>query len=201
MLVLTDPESVISMGVLLISPARNEMQQPASYGVQSQEESYIAHSEPKGAMVFCLIHARHGSTKHKMKKMIEKVVTRFLNKKLDEGHHELVFGIASYWGSLNGLGKINSFYRASWHTQERLIKEFGYKECPSCRWAVERLDNHPWCCEVFRDDEYLELQSQLEIEYLENIEQWRAEEERYEHYMNGICHECKNYRFACSCRY
>jgi len=69
-------------------------------------------------------------------KYIEEKVLKFLNKKLDQGHHELVYGLTSYWGSLNGLGNFRSFYGAAWRTQERLIAEFDYPECPGCYWAT-----------------------------------------------------------------
>lgn len=78
-------------------------------------------------------------------KHLQQKVRDYLDKKLDKGYHELVYGLSCYWGSLHGLGRWNSFYDAAWFVQERLIQEFHYLECPYCRWATHRLDNHVWC--------------------------------------------------------
>lgn len=76
---------------------------------------------------------------------LEQKARNYLDKKLDKGHHELVYGLASYWGSLYGLGRWDPFYGAAWSVQDRLIREFHYLECPYCRWATHHLDNHVWC--------------------------------------------------------
>lgn len=80
-----------------------------------------------------------------MKEHISKKVRTFLNKKLEEGQDELVYGLSSYWGKRRGLGRWKPFYDASWFVQERLIQEFNYQECPCCHWATHHLDNHSWC--------------------------------------------------------
>ena len=70
-------------------------------------------------------------------------VRMYFSKKLNDGHHELVYGLSSHWGSLQGLGKQPGFYLAAWNVQERLIHEFEYQECPYCRWAT--VKPHAWC--------------------------------------------------------
>jgi len=81
-----------------------------------------------------------------MRYVIAGLVQKYFNKKLDDGHQELVFGLSSYWGSLQGLGKRPGFYVASAEIQERLIHEFGYHRCPSCLWATTR-PHTGWCTE------------------------------------------------------
>lgn len=81
-----------------------------------------------------------------MRELIGRKVRVYLGKKLRDGQHELVYGLSSYWGSRQGLGRWNPFYDAAWFFQERLIREFGYHECPSCYWATHRPENHStWC--------------------------------------------------------
>lgn len=80
---------------------------------------------------------------------IETFVIQFFSNKLNHGHHEFVFGLTSYWGSQNGLGKYIPFYSASFFMQERLIKEFGYAECPYCYWAMARANDHEACKLIF----------------------------------------------------
>lgn len=70
-------------------------------------------------------------------------VQKYFNQKLNQGHHELVYGLSLHWGSLQGLGKRPGFYIAAWNIQERLIHEFRYPQCPYCRWATARP--HAWC--------------------------------------------------------
>ncbi len=80
-----------------------------------------------------------------MKKWIGRKVTQYLNKKLDDGHDALVYGLSNYWGSRCGLGRILGVYDAAWFIQERLIQEYGYQECPSCYWATHRPHQSEWC--------------------------------------------------------
>ena len=81
-----------------------------------------------------------------MRNYVGRKVKMYLGKKLDEGHDELVYGLSSYWGSRRGLGRWLPFCDAAWFVQERLIREFGYHECPGCYWATHRPDNHStWC--------------------------------------------------------
>jgi hypothetical protein len=44
---------------------------------------------------------------------------------------------------------------ATWEVQDRLIKEFGYHECPSCKWATENPREHltvgSWCWEQYQE--------------------------------------------------
>lgn len=70
--------------------------------------------------------------------------SRLINKMLDRGHHRIVYKISIYFGSLGGIKnpRLLDLYVASWLIQDRLIKEFGYHECPSCRWATK---NHRGC--------------------------------------------------------
>lgn len=76
--------------------------------------------------------------------LTEERVLDYLNKKLDQGHHEYVHKFSSYWGEKGHIKIFGPLYDASWRIQERLINEFGYYRCPSCQWAVDRLDldNH-----------------------------------------------------------
>jgi hypothetical protein len=74
-------------------------------------------------------------------------VRMYFSKKLNDGHHELVYGLSSHWGSGRGLGHFQPFYDAAWFFQERLIQEFGYHECPSCYWAHHKPEPHPQWCE------------------------------------------------------
>jgi hypothetical protein len=48
-----------------------------------------------------------------MRYYVAGLVQKYFNKKLDEGHHELVFGLSHHWGSLQGLGKQPGFYLAA----------------------------------------------------------------------------------------
>lgn len=70
----------------------------------------------------------------------------YLTNKLNEGHHELVYGLSSYWGSAQGLGRYGPFYDAAWFVQERLIREFDYHECSRCHWATTK-PHTSWCAE------------------------------------------------------
>ncbi len=82
---------------------------------------------------------------------IEVCVRRYLTKKLNQGHHEFIYGLTNYWGSLNGLGNYLSFSRPSCQMQKRLIEEFGYTECPHCYWAIARSDDHEYCKSMLED--------------------------------------------------
>lgn len=78
-------------------------------------------------------------------KYLERKARQYLNKKLDTGHNELVYGLTSYWGQRRGLGRFAPFNDATWFVQDRLIREFHYLECPYCHWANHHPDNHAWC--------------------------------------------------------
>jgi hypothetical protein len=85
-----------------------------------------------------------------MRYYIERKVSSYLNKKLDDGDNELVYGLSSYWGTGRGLGRFSPFYDAAWYIQGRLIRESGYQECPCCYWATHCSYNHgTWCREQF----------------------------------------------------
>jgi hypothetical protein len=84
---------------------------------------------------------------------METIILKHLNKQLDGGRHKYVHRFSSYWGERSALlgGMLNSpFYGPSWEVQARLIKEFGYHECPFCYWAVKSLDEHSYCSEQVR---------------------------------------------------
>lgn len=78
---------------------------------------------------------------------IQAIVHKHLDRKLDAGHHELVFGLSQYWGANNGLGKLRGFSWASADVQDRLVSEFGYKRCPYCTWAKSGVVSHEYCDE------------------------------------------------------
>jgi len=84
---------------------------------------------------------------------LERFILKHLNKQLNSGRHEFVYGFSGYWGRRSELfgGMLNSpFYGPSAEVQGRLIKEFGYHECPYCYWAVKSLDEHSYCSEQVR---------------------------------------------------
>lgn len=83
---------------------------------------------------------------------LERFILKHLNRQLNNGRHEVVYRFSSYWGekSLLFRGGLKPLYFASSEVQTRLIREFGYHECPFCYWAVKSLDEHSYCSEQVR---------------------------------------------------
>ena len=81
-----------------------------------------------------------------MKHRLSILIEDFLWKKLNEGHHELVYGLSAYWGT-KSVGFWGFCYGAAWSVQDRLIKDFGYHRCPSCHWSTTDKVHSGWCVE------------------------------------------------------
>ena len=75
----------------------------------------------------------------------------YLEEKLDNKQHELVYGLSHYWGSGKGWGRFIPVQNAAASVQDRLIESFGYSRCPSCTWSTHSVPHHfiesDWCRE------------------------------------------------------
>lgn len=81
--------------------------------------------------------------KPRMQSRLERFILKHLNKQLDSGRHEFVYRFSNYWGDKSILfgEMLNPLFFASEEVQDRLIREFGYCECPSCNWAARGAEH------------------------------------------------------------
>ena len=108
----------------------------------------------------------------KLKRLVERLITKCLNRLMDRGYSHLVYRVSNYWGTKCGINLLGPFYSAAWSVQERLTREFGYHECSSCGWAVTSGREH------MTEGSYCLAQEKREIE--EDLQAWHEIREQEE---------------------
>lgn len=98
------------------------------------------------------------------------------------------------------IGMIYQKWTVWWYMRQEEVK-YELEREEQDRWWEEysqQQQEQEWIAFETREQE---LWDKWQEEYEQREKERRAEEDRYEHYMNGICSKCDRYRFECNCYY
>ncbi len=86
-----------------------------------------------------------------LRRIVQKIALAYFNWQLDRKNHSALQGPWPTGSNSVSFGISD----ATCEVQGRLIREFGYHECPSCEWATvhpnEHLTEGSWCFEQYQE--------------------------------------------------